>query len=369
MELYKSIGDPQNIFDAYKKAIKGKKTKRKVCNFELSAGSNLFEISRHVLQKRYNVSPSNMFQIFCAGSNKIRNISSPTIRDSIIQHALYNKVYEMFDRGAIHDSYGCRIDKGTHKAADRCQKFLRRYESNKYYLQMDISKYYYSINHKVLRESLERKIDCKYTIDLMMDFVNTDDGVGLNVGNLLSQLYGIIYLDRFDHYVKRVLKQKSYIRYVDDMIIIGMTKAEAKRVKKQCEKYLKKELKLKFSKWNISLISKGVNFVGFRTWQGKRLIRKRSMRTFNRRLRETRIASIQAVMAHSRNTSSYKYLLRRLVDTLPIELLRKFGGMIKDDILTYYYSDRGAFGDKDSPIVTRGSGKSRRNRGKAFCIQ
>lgn len=82
----------------------------------------------------------------------------------------------------------------------------------------------------------------------------------------------MIYLDRFDHYVKRILKIKSYVRYVDDMVFVVRDKAEANRILAEVQAFLADRLCLELSKWRIQPLSKGVNFAGFRTWQNYRLI-------------------------------------------------------------------------------------------------
>lgn len=333
------IGELDNLYNGFLKTRRSKRHKPTVFKFENRLGAQLEKLSEELLTGTYKVTPPKLFTIKCVGSGKIRNISAPAFRDSVMQHAIYAHVYPIFDRGFIHDSYGCRVAKGTHKAADRCQEFLRQNPADSYYLQMDIRKFYYSINHGILRESLFRRLKCNVLVDLMMQFVDLAKMIGLNVGNLLAQLFGIVYLDRFDHWVKRVLKQKRYIRYVDDMLIIGLTYKEAVEIKAECEDYLKSELDLCFSKWGISKISNGVNFVGFRTWQHKRYIRKRSLKSFWRAIKHKDTRALQSILSHARHTSSYTYLVEMLVDKLPFKYLVKFGGALKHDLLLHHFSN------------------------------
>ena len=134
----------------------------------------------------------------------------------------------------------------------------------------------------------------------------------MNVGAMIAQLMGMIYLNKFDQYCKRVLKLKHIIRYVDDIVIIGLPKEKCLSLVQDIEQYLKTELKLSFSKVKILPISKGINFVGYRTWQQKRIIRKRSFKVFNKNLKKNRIDSIQSCLGHALKTSSYKILIKRM---------------------------------------------------------
>ena len=147
-----------------------------------------------------------------------------------------------------------------------------------------------------------------------------ENGYGLNIGFLLSQLFGLIYLDRFDHFCKRRLKLKHYIRYVDDVVIIGYSKEELYKIKAEIERYLLINLHLKLSKWKINKVKKGINFVGYRTWRSTKFIRKYSLHKFNRFLIRREYKRLCSILAHAKNTSSYKYLIGRVKEELsPIE--------------------------------------------------
>lgn len=133
----------------------------------------------------------------------------------------------------------------------------------------------------------------------------------------------MIYLDRFDHYVKRILKVKSYVRYVDDMVFVVRDKAEANRILAEVQAFLADRLCLELSKWRIQPLSKGVNFAGFRTWTDYRLIRKRSLHNFGRKLTKKDIDSVSAILAHAMRTSSYRHLLGRVLDKWGPEEIRQ----------------------------------------------
>lgn len=299
------------LFRAYKRSSKGKRGRYGCYRFGESLGARIEELKTSILDGTYHPKPCFNFDIWCTAGQKVRRITAPTFSDGVVQHVFYDNLYEVFDRGFIFDSYGCRRGKGTHKAADRVQRFMRMHGDDEYYLQIDIRKYYYSIDHKILRQSLERSLNDERIVNYIMEFAG-DAEKGLQVGCLLSQLFGMIYLDRFDHYCKRILKVKHYVRYVDDIVMIGLTRSEAVELKDKCERFLAAELGLRLSKWKIQKIKTGINFVGFRTWKSHRLVRKRSMLNFNRALKKKKFVSVCSIMAHAKLSSSFCSMKRKL---------------------------------------------------------
>jgi len=337
------IIDPDNMHDAFISARRGKRNKQSIFNFEVDVFTNLEKLSEEIREETYSPIKPRRFEISCTAGQKTRVIDAPSFRDSVVQHAIYNIIYPVFDRGFIFDSYGCRIGKGTHKCANRCQEYVRKHNGDKYYLQIDIRKFYHNIQHSKIKESLQRKIKDIRVVNLIMKFCFRESGVGLGIGFLLSQLFGLIYLDRFDHFVKRKLKIKHYLRYVDDMVFIGLSLKEVKVLYQAVLVYLREELCLTLSKWKISKIKKGVNFVGYRTWKSCRFIRKRTLNTFSRSLKKNKYKSLQSILAHAKYTTSYKYLCMRIIATIPIQSITKlFGGIIRYDLFLYYIQDRRA---------------------------
>ena len=137
-----------------------------------------------------------------------------------------------------------------------------------------------------------------------------DQVIGLPIGCLMSQLNGLIYLNDLDQFVKRDLKVKHYVRYVDDFILIGLTKQQATNYYERINDFLKEQLKLKFSKVIISKITRGINFVGYRTWRKNRFIRKRALYNFKKAVLNESIESIVSSLGHARKTGSLRHMLK-----------------------------------------------------------
>lgn len=296
------------LYQAFLNARKGKRNKRAIYLFENNLSKNLAELKERILSNEYLPDAPRKFMVT---EPKPREISAPSFRDSVVQHAIYLVVYPTFDRSFIKDNYGCRKYKGAHKASDALQNMMREHSNEDYYVQMDIKKYYYSIKHSILKQRIERKIEDERLVELMMRFAGTG-GNGLYIGNLLAQLYGLIHLDWLDHFAKRVMKVK-YVRYVDDFVVVGLkTYEEAKEVLRVIEEFLRKKLALEFSKWRIAKIKKGINFVGFRTWKSTRYVRKRSLHNFSKALKKNKLLSLVSIVGNAKRTATHAYFQNQL---------------------------------------------------------
>ena len=298
----------ENLYQGFLNARKSKRNKKAIWAFENNLGQNLYDIHEALMQNAYVPDEPRTFIIH---EKKRREIAAPSFRDSVVQHTIYLLVYELFDRGFIHDSYGCRKGKGTHKAADALQRFMRGSDGESYYVQMDIRKYYYSIEHALLKERVERKIHDAPLIELMMAFAGKGER-GLFIGNLLSQLYGLVFLDRMDHWFKRVMKQKRYVRYVDDFVVVGLSQEEAYILFETTKQYLNEHLHLSLSKWRIAKVKHGCNFVGFRTWRTTRFVRRFSVHNFSKALKKNKTQSIISLLGNTRHSGTYAYFKKQL---------------------------------------------------------
>ena len=109
--------------------------------------------------------------------------------------------------------------------------------------------------------------------------------VGMPIGNLLSQLFANIYLNELDQYCKRVLGIKCYVRYMDDVIILHQSKAQLRIWKMLIEQFLEAELELILNKKTcIRPVACGIEFVGYRVWADRRIVRKSTTLSIKRSL-------------------------------------------------------------------------------------
>ena len=169
----------------------------------------------------------------------------------------------LFDRHLIFDSYACRIGKGTHKAVLRAFHFAK---SSRYFLKMDVRKYFDSIDHATLKSLLSALINDNEVLSLFYIIIDSNDtvaGKGIPIGNLTSQFFANHYLSGFDHYFKECCHAKRYTRYMDDILVFSDDKSELKNIYNNAVWYTGEKLKLTLKPPISDSVTDGASFLGF----------------------------------------------------------------------------------------------------------
>lgn len=276
----------ENLLVSWREFLRGKRKRRDVAEFSLYFTDNILKLHRELKEKTYR---HGGYQAFKINDPKPRDIHKATVRDRLLHHAIYRLLYPYFDRKFIFDSYSCRLGKGTHRAINRFRKLNRRISKNNtktcWILKCDIRKFFASIDHKVLKNILAKYIadaDVLWLLGQVIDSFNTNgkNGVGLPLGNLTSQLLVNIYMNEFDHFVKRKIKARHYIRYADDFVIIHENKNYLRNVIPKMSEFLESELKLSFhpDKIFVKTSNSGMDFLGWIHFPYHRQIRTTTKR-------------------------------------------------------------------------------------------
>ena len=317
--LFEKAFTHDNLVKAFHDAAKSKRSRRGCFDFEKQLAINIKELHAELHSGNYHPKPYFTFTIY---EPKERIIFAPAFRDCVVQHAIYRIISPIFETTFIDQSFACRIGFGTHKAADYAQGALQQVTSDSYTLKLDIKKFFYRIDRTILKTLIEKKIKDQRMVRVMMLFTEHGEVIGIPIGNLLSQLYALIYLNPLDHYIKRELQIKHYCRYVDDFILFGITHKQAVAYQQLIIAYIDSNLNLELSKSTIAKVSKGINFVGYRTWATKRFIRRRSLYNFKQAAKHSKINSIVSILGHARKTHTLKYLLKTLKEKYHADYLQ-----------------------------------------------
>ena len=150
--LFDQIASLENLLLASRKAFKGKKDKPRVAAFYFDLEHEVVQLHRELVDGTYRPQPYRVFTIY---EPKKRQICAADFRDRVVHHAICNSLDPILESALISDTYACRKGKGTHAAVNRAQYFARKYA---FYLKCDITKYFGSIDHTVLKGLLKRKI-------------------------------------------------------------------------------------------------------------------------------------------------------------------------------------------------------------------
>jgi retron-type reverse transcriptase len=351
MKTYNHLFEPlcsfANLWAAYAQARRGKRTRPDVAAFDFQLERNLFALERELRDGSY---VPGAYRHFYIREPKKRKISAAPFRDRVVHHALCNMIMPIFERRFIHNSFACRVGKGTHAALDRAQHYARRH---RYVLQGDIVQFFPSVDHCVLRGLLARRIADARVLALIDQILASGAGVleseymvqwfpgdnlltplerprGLPIGNLTSQFWANVYLHELDTFVTQELRVGAYVRYADDLLVFGDDKATLHMQREQIgAKLAELRLLLHDRKTQLYPVDTGIPFLGFRLFPAYRRLKRPNVVRFKRRMRllfrqyavgelpMTRVqASVSGWVAHARHGSTHRLraqLLRGLV--------------------------------------------------------
>lgn len=260
--LFEQICSIENIELADDRARKNKTRRRNVKIHDKHRKEDNLKIREMLLKSTYVTSKYKTFKIYEPKERII--FSLPYYPDRIIHHAIMNILEPIWVNIFIENTYSCIKDRGIHKLVKdlKCD-LVNDKEGTKYCLKLDITKFYPSVNHDILKNIIRKKIKDIKLLQLLDSIIDSADGVP--IGNYLSQFFANLYLAYFDHWVKEVLKVKYYYRYADDIVILSDNKEQLHKYLQKIKQYLDINLKLKI-KSNYQIFptdSRGINFVGY----------------------------------------------------------------------------------------------------------
>lgn len=302
---YNDIISVENLFIAWNEFVRRKKKKEDVALFSLHFMDNIFALHHDLKSKIYNHGP---YQHFIICDPKRRDIHKARVRDRLLHHAIYRKLYPFFDTTFISDSYSCRDNKGTHRALKRFDTFARKVSKNHtrtcWVLKCDIRKFFASIDHEILIAILKQRIQDESILKLLENvigsFYSGTTGIGLPLGNLTSQLLVNIYMNEFDQYVKHKLKMKYYIRYADDFIFMSEEKYKLELLRQVACDFLTQRLKLTLhpDKVFLTTLASGVDFLGWVHFPYHKVLRTVTKKRMMRKVGERNVASYIGLLSH-----------------------------------------------------------------------
>ena len=269
----------EKLYLAHKRARNHKTYKADVVKFEIDLERNLTILLNDITNNTYKVGKYKEFRIY---EPKERIIQALPYRDRIVHQQYVEEFIKPYILPRfINTNFACLENKGTHKAVEQLQNYMRIFKRNYgdfWILKCDISKFFYNIDKNILFDILSKYIIDKKLLDfthlLIFDSTYNINKKGIPIGNYTSQFFANIYMNELDQYVKHILKCKYYVRYMDDFIILLKTKQECIEVKKLIETFIDFHLELQLNdKSRYYPYSMGVNFCGYRTFTTHRLLR------------------------------------------------------------------------------------------------
>lgn len=298
--LWEKYLTAENYLDAVKNATahkSGKKAKYRIArryrdNAE-QLMSSMMEYAEHF--KSAHHTPK---EIYDGVRRKKRQIVVPNMKEQIVHHMVVNVIKPIFMHSMYEHSYGSIPGRGAHMAKRRIEKWIRSGGRDvKYCLKMDVRKYFDSVPHNILKEKLAKLIHDERFLEVLFEIVDAVPAErGIPIGFYTSQWIANWYLTELDHYIKEELGAKYYVRYMDDMVIFGGNKRRLHEIRKAVDTYLQERLGLQLKdNWQVFLFSytkkdgtevgRDLDFMGFRFFRSKTILRKALMLKATRKAR------------------------------------------------------------------------------------
>ena len=239
--LYNNICKIENIQSCYNEVCKNTKNKTRVENLKCYKSIYISRIYNILINKDYIVGPYNKFIIY---EPKKREIVSQNVQDKIINHLVSRFIlYPAILPCLVDTNVASRKAMGTSKGLAYANSFANKCKikyNTFYILKCDISKFFASIDHEILKKKLLRRIKDKDALKIVFDIIDSNDK-GLYIGSMTSQILAIFYPNDMDHFIKENLKIKYYVRYQDDFLLFHPSKQYLQFCLKELTAFLEKE--------------------------------------------------------------------------------------------------------------------------------
>lgn len=324
--LFEKIITTENLMLAHEKAKRGKGHYKEVKIIDKNPLFYIKQIQKSLINKTFTTSEYEIYTVNDTG--KEREIHKlPYYPDRIVQWAIMLQIEDILVSTFIYDTYAAIPKRGMHLALNRLHKSMEDREGTQYCLQLDVKKFFPSINENILKGLLRRKFKDPNLLWLLDDIIDSTKGKGVPIGNYTSQYFGNFYLTYFDHYMKEVKKCRHYFRYMDDIVILHHSKAHLHELRKNIDRYFREQLKLSVKEnWQVfPTYVRGVDFVGYRSFGDYTLLRKTTAKRLKRKMalirkrpyiKPTDLNSIMSYRGWLEHCDSYNLDQKHIVPTL-----------------------------------------------------
>lgn len=286
--LYEKACDLDLIRHAIRQAAKGKTQKHYIAKVLANEEAYAMRIKEMLETNTLRLSPNRQIVLFDHSCMKERVITVPKFFPDQVVHWVVALVLDpIFKKGMYRYNCGSIPRRGGLEAKKYVEKCLKD-EKVRYVAKLDISKFFNSVKPCYLMEMFRRKIKDKKMLNLI-EAILVNGGDCLPIGYYTSQWFSNFFLEGFDHFVKEELKIKYYVRYVDDMVLLDTNKRKLRKAIEEMNKYLGNiglKLKANYQVWKVH--SRPIDFVGFRFYKNKTLLRKKIFFRLCRRVRKVR---------------------------------------------------------------------------------
>lgn len=294
--LIDKVYDPENLEDAWKKVRANRGSagidRESIAQFTANERQNLVELHRVLRNKKYSHMPVK--RVFIPKSKgKMRPLGIPTIRDRIVQQAILNTFdrFNIFESNFLDCSYGFRPGRNAHQAIGEVERL--RDEGYLWVVDADIKSFFDNVDHNLLMQFVREEVTDGSILSLIEQFLKAGvmdqkllgSPLGTPQGGVISPLMANVYLHPFDC---EIICNYKLVRYADDFLVLCKSKEEAEEALIVVERVLTNlELSLNPEKTRIAHFSEGIEFLGFKIYEGHKVPKDDSIKKFKDGIRRT----------------------------------------------------------------------------------
>ncbi len=324
----------RELWRQYRICRRNKRNTFNALTFEINAEGNLLTLQKELRERTYRPGKSICF---VTDGPKPREVFAAEFRDRVVHHLLVSRLEKVFEPRFIHDCFACRPGKGTLAASDRLMEFLGRATANgkrrAWAIKLDVASFFPSIHKRTLDNLIKAKVahpelrwltevtlfhdpttdyafrslalrcpspgNPGYPIPARKSLFGSNNERGLPIGNLTSQFWANVYLDEVDQFIKRELRCRHYVRYVDDMILLADDPEKLHVWRDLITDFLAHALKLDLRDPAATAVDvkRGIDFVGWSTWWNHRLPRARTLASVKTRIQRFERTAVRPSLA------------------------------------------------------------------------
>ena len=285
--FYPSVCDQSTILTAIRRASKGKRCRRDVKKVIAQKEKYADYLHDVLSSKQFVPSEYQRATVYDGVRKKQREIFKPRFfPDQVVHWCVYIAIKDWIYKGMYEFSCGSVPSRGVHYGKKYVERWIKTdHKNTKYYLKMDVKKFYPSIKPALVMDKLKRKFKDQDLLSLIEQILSKADG--LPIGMLLSQVFANFFMTDVDHYIKQTLKAVHYIRYMDDMIVFGRNKKELHRFRSLIAAKLTENGLTMKGNWQVcKLDCEPLDFMGFRFYRDHTALRRSVMLRITRKVKK-----------------------------------------------------------------------------------
>ena len=225
MKIFENLVMPEHLLLCFDNFVIGKRKRHDIILFERNLADNIFDLSSDLRLNKYK---HGSYKMFAVHDPKPRVVCVAAVRDRLVHQIIFEELVSQYEPQFFGASYASRFNRGSWRAVDKLEKYLRFFQRTKrqmpFVLHLDVEKFFASVDHQILLKLLFRKrYDDRFKkiLEEVVGSYNLLIGKGMPLGNVTSQIFANIYLHEVDHFIVQKLKHTHYVRYNDDLFLVG----------------------------------------------------------------------------------------------------------------------------------------------------